>query len=434
MFCILYKNVILLCFIKYTLQIFCIFAVSPFIAINMELINRQSYINEIKKWFGKNLAIILTGQRRVGKSCILRFLSEELAKDNNVIYIDKEQRQFDNIRTYLDLNEYIEAHTVEGKRNYIMIDEVQDIVEFERTLRSFYNENNTEVIATGSNAKMLSSELSTLIGGRYVEIYIQPLSFAEFLTFHNLTESNPDALINYIEYGGMPGLAQIGLNREDAIKYLTSIYETTLLKDVVMKNQIRNVDFLARLVQFIADNEGKLISATNISKYMKSIGVSLSPAVIINYQKMLCDSYLMHKVSRYDIHGRRLFESNEKFYFEDHGVRNAIAGGTRDQDIEKVIENVIYQHLVRLGYTVLVGQLQAGEVDFVCSKPTGEQAYVQASYLIADETTREREFGNLRKINDNYPKYVISMTPLVSRNDNNGIIHLSLQHFLTKGL
>lgn len=399
----------------------------------MEIIERQEYIDKITKWFGKGLAIVLTGQRRVGKSCVLMSLRERLSENSNVIYIDKEQRQFDSILTYHDLNEYIDAHLVEGKHNYIMVDEVQDIVEFERTLRSYYNEPNTEIIVTGSNAKMLSSELSTLIGGRYVEIYIQPLSYLEFLTFHNLTDSDPIALERYIEYGGMPGLAQIGLDHESAFKYLTSIYETTLLKDVIMRNQIRNVDFLARLVQFMADNEGKLISATNISKYLKSQGESLSPSVIINYQKMLCESYMLHKVSRYDIHGKRLFESNEKFYFEDQGVRNAIAGGSRDQDIEKVIEGVIYQHLVRLGYKVNIGQLQAGEIDFVCSKPEGNRVYVQASYIIADESTREREFGTLCKINDNYPKYVISMTPLVTKRDNNGITHLSLRQFLKEG-
>ena len=201
-----------------------------------------------------------------------------------------------------------------------------------------------------------------------------------------------------------------------------------------MRNQIRNVDFLSKLVQYMADNEGKLISATNISNYMRSIGENISPAVIINYQKMLCDSYLLHKVSRYDIHGKRLFESNEKFYFEDQGIRNVIAGGTRDQDIEKILEGVVYQHLVRLGFKVYVGQLQAGEIDFVCSRSTGERAYVQVSYIVADEATREREFGNLLKINDNYPKYVISMTPLVSRNDDNGIKHLGLRHFLLEGL
>ena len=400
----------------------------------MELIDRQRYIEEVTNWLGKKLAIVLTGQRRVGKSCILRLLCDKLSREGNVIFIDKEQRQFDSIRTYLDLNEYIDAQWVEGKHNYIMIDEVQDIAEFERTLRSFYNEPNTDVIVTGSNAKMLSSELATLIGGRYVEIYVQPLSFTEFLQYHKLDINHPDALNYYIEYGGMPGLVQVGLDRENAYKYLASIYDTTLLKDVVMRNQIRNADFLTKLVQYMADNEGKLISASNISKYMKFIGETISPAVIINYQKMLTECYLLHKVSRYDIHGKRLFESNEKFYFEDQGIRNVIAGGRRDQDIEKVIEGVIYQHLIRMGYDVHVGQLQAGEVDFVCSKPTGERVYVQASYIIADETTREREFGNLRKINDNYPKYVISMTPLVSRSDDNGITHLNLRRFLTEGL
>lgn len=400
----------------------------------MELIERQLYTDKIKKWLGKDLAIVLTGQRRVGKSCLLRCLKEEMALNGNVIYIDKEQRQFDTIRTYRELNEYIDAHLEKGKRNYIMIDEVQDVQEFERTLRGFYNEPDTEVIVTGSNAKMLSSELSTLIGGRYMEIYIQPLSYSEFLTFHRLSDSDPDTLEKYIEFGGMPGLVQVGLDRESAMKYLSSIYDTTLLKDVVMRNQVRNVDFMAKLVQFMADNEGKLISANNISKYLKSIGESVSPAVIINYQNMLSESYLLHKVSRYDIHGKRLFESNEKFYFEDHGIRNAIAGGSRAQDIEKVIEGIVHQQLVRLDYKVYVGQLQAGEIDFVCSKPSGERAYVQVAYLIADEATREREFGNLKKIKDNYPKYVISLSPLIDRSDDEGVTHLHLRRFLKEGI
>lgn len=400
----------------------------------MELIERQLYIDRIKKWLGKDLAIVLTGQRRVGKSCLLRCLREEMARDGNVIYIDKEQRHFDAIRTYRELNEYIDAHLVEGKRNYIMIDEVQDVKEFERTLRGFYKEPDTEVIVTGSNAKMLSSELSTLIGGRYIEIYIQPLSYSEFLTFHHLSDSETGSLEKYIEFGGMPGLVQVGLDRENAMKYLSSIYDTTLLKDVVMRNQVRNVDFMVKLVQFLADNEGKLISANNISKYLKSTGDSVSPAAIINYQNMLGESYLLHKVSRYDIHGKRLFESNEKFYFEDQGIRNAIAGGSRTQDIEKVMEGVVHQHLVRLGYKVYVGQLQAGEIDFVCSKPSGERAYVQVAYLIADENTREREFGNLKKIKDNYPKYVISLSPMIDRSDDEGVTHLHLRRFLKEGI
>ena len=400
----------------------------------MEIIERQYYTNKIKQWLGKNLAIVLTGQRRVGKSCILRSLSEEMEANGNVIYIDKEQRQFDTIRTYRELNEYIDSHLTKGKVNYIMIDEVQDVKEFERTLRGFYNEPDTEMIVTGSNAKMLSSELSTLIGGRYMEIYIQPLSYNEFMTFHHLSDSDAGTLEKYIEFGGMPGLVQVGLDKENAMKYLSSIYDTTLLKDVIMRNQVRNVDFMAKLVQFMADNEGKLISANSISKYLKSMGEAVSPAVIINYQNMLSESYLLHKVNRYDIHGKRLFESNEKFYFEDHGIRNAISGGARTHDIEKVIEGVVHQHLIRLGYKVNVGQLQAGEIDFVCTKTSGERAYVQVAYLIGDDATRDREFGNLKKINDNYPKYVISMSPLIDRSDDEGITHLHLRSFLKEGL
>lgn len=399
----------------------------------MEIIARRTYLDAINQWLGKNLIIVLTGQRRVGKSCILKLLAENCRQSGNVIYIDKEKHQFEDIQDYRDLNAYIDERIVNGQTNYIIIDEVQTITEFEKTLRSFYSEDNIEVIVSGSNAKMLSSELTTVIAGRYKEIYVQPLSYTEFMTFHNLPDSET-TLMSYIEYGGMPGLATIGLDKNFSTEYLSDIYHTTLLKDVVMRNEIRNVTFMDRLVTFMADNEGKIISANSTSKYLKAKGHSLSPAIIINYQKMLAEAYIIHQVNRYDIHGKRIFDSNEKYYFEDHGIRNAIVGGRRDADIEKIIENIVYQHLIRSGYTVYVGLLQAGEIDFVCSKPSGERIYIQVSYIIADEQTREREFGNLRKINDNYPKYVISMTPLVSRNDDNGITHLHLRNFLVEGL
>ena len=245
---------------------------------------------------------------------------------------------------------------------------------------------------------------------------------------------NDEALALYIQYGGLPGLVKIGLEEDDAREYQMDIYHTALLKDVIMRNQIRNVPFLENLVRFLADNTGMLISANSIAKYMKSQGEAITSTAIINYISFLCEAYILHKVNRYDIHGKRIFETNDKFYLEDNGIRNAIAGGTREGDIEKVIENIIYQHLIRLGYQVYVGQLQAGEIDFVCTKPGGERIYVQASYIIADDATREREFGNLRSIKDNYPKYVISMTPLLTKNDDDGITHLHLRKFLTEGL
>lgn len=401
----------------------------------MATIRRQSYIDKIEKYLGKETIIVLVGQRRVGKSCILKMIRDEKMadSDNNVIYIDKEKWQYDAIQTYRDLNEYIEKHWANDKYNYILIDEVQDIEEFERSVRSFRTEPNTDIIITGSNASMLSNELSTLIGGRYKEIYIQSLSYNEFLEFHNLSD-NDESLSLYIQYGGMPGLAKIGLEEDDAREYQIDIYHTVLLKDVIMRNQIRNVPFLENLVRFLADNIGKLISANSIAKYMKSQGESITSSVVINYISFLCEAYILHKVNRYDIHGKRVFEYNDKFYFEDNGVRNAIAGGTREGDIEKVIENIIYEHLIRLGYQVYVGQLQAGEIDFVCTKPEGQRIYVQASFIIAEQATREREFGNLRSIKDNYPKYVISMTPLLTKNDDDGITHIHLRKFLREGL
>lgn len=401
----------------------------------MATIIRQAYIDKIEKYLGKETIIVLVGQRRVGKSYMMKTVRDQKASnpDNNIIYIDKEKREFDSIRNYQDLNQYIDEHFVASKHNYILIDEIQDITEFERSIRSFRTEPNTDIIITGSNAKMLSNELSTLIGGRYKEIYIQSLNYEEFLVFHQLPD-NDDSLAKYIQYGGLPGLAKIGLEEDDAREYQMDIFHTVLLKNVIMRNRIRNVPFLENLVRFLADNTGKLISANSIAKYMKSQGESITSTVIINYISFLCEAYILHKVNRFDIHGKRIFETNDKFYFEDNGIRNALAGGTREGDIEKVIENIIYQHLIRLGYQVYVGQLQAGEIDFVCTKPDGQCIYVQASYIIADMATREREFGNLRAINDNYPKYVISMTPLLTRNDDNGITHLHLRKFLKEGL
>jgi hypothetical protein len=392
-------------------------------------------LEKIERFLGKDTIIILTGQRRIGKSYILRLFRDKVSQDEraNVIYIDKEKHEYDDIQTYKNLNAYIDARRDRSKTNFILVDEIQDIEEFEKSVRSYYEEPDIELIVTGSNSKMLSSDLSTVIGGRYKEIYIQALSYDEFMLFHQLPDSD-DTLAKYIQFGGLPGLVKMGLDEQDAREYQTDVYHTVLLKDVIMRNKIRNVPFLENLVRYLADNTGKIISANSIAKYMKSQGDNVTSTAIINYAKYLCDAYLIHKVNRYDIHGKKLFESNDKFYFEDNGLRNALAGGSREGDIEKVIESIVYNHLIRLGYEVTVGQLQAGEIDFVCKKPKGQRIYVQASYIIANEETREREFGNLSAIKDNYPKYVISMTPLVSKQDSEGITHLHLRKFLTEGL
>ena len=402
---------------------------------DMNAVIRQDYLDEIGRYLGKDTIIILTGQRRIGKSYILRQFRDKVSEDgkSNIIYIDKEKKDFDEIRNHKDLYDYIDSKRDGYRKNYILIDEIQEIEEFERTLRSYYEEPDVEIVITGSNSRMLSSDLSTIIGGRYKEIYVHALSYREFMTFHHLEDSD-DTLAKYINFGGLPGLLKVGLDEQDAREYQKDVFHTVLLKDVILRNKIRNVVFLENLVRFIADNVGKIISANSIAKYMKSQGENITSSVVINYIKYLCDAYIIHKVNRYDIHGKRLFDSNDKYYFEDYGIRNTLARGTREGDIEKIIENVIYSHLVRLGYEVYVGQLQAGEIDFVCQKPEGGRVYIQVSYLIADDATREREFGNLRSIKDNYPKYVISMTPLVTKTDDNGITHLHLRRFLTEDL
>ena len=391
----------------------------------MKTIIRQAYLDKIEKYLGKETIIVLVGQRRVGKSCLMKLLYEEKAaqNNNNVIYIDKEKREFDFIKTYQDLNAYLDKLVKKDKHNYILIDEVQDIREFERSVRSFRTDPDTDVIITGSNAGMLSSELSTLIGGRFKEIYSQPLSYSEFCEFHGLVDSD-DTLVRYLQYGGLPGLVQIGLDEENAREYQTDIFNTVLLKDKALLNSTH-----AAVIASCETLEA-LISANSIAKYMRSEGQVITPTLITNYLSFLCEAYIVRKINRFDIHGKRIFESNDKYFFADHGMRNAIAGGTREGDIEKVMENMVFQHLLRLGFQVYVGQLQAGEIDFVCTKPDGYRIYIQVSYMIIDEETRKREFGNLQSINDNYPKYVVSMTPMVTKSDYEGIKHLHLRNFL----
>lgn len=398
----------------------------------MRIIERQQYIEHILRYIGKGMIIALTGQRRVGKSYIIRQLVSEIeskSPDANIIYINKEKTKFDNIRNSDDLSRYLSGKLIDGGENYLLIDEVQDIDGFENVLRSLNADEECQIIVTGSNAKMLSSELSTYLGGRYIEIHIQSLSYREFLTFHNISDSD-DSLQKYLGFGGLPHLYRLGLENEDMVwEYIQNIYNTIVLKDVVQREGLRNVTLFENLMSFVSDNVGQLVSATSLSKYLKSQRVDLTPLSAINYLKAASNAYIINKVSRYDIHGKRLLESNDKYYFEDLGLRNMLAGPNRIGDIEKVIENAVYLHLKSLGYKISVGTLNKAEIDFVAEKG-GATIYLQVAYLIADHQTMEREFGNLLKINDNYPKYVISMNPMSAPQDYEGIQHLTLRIFL----
>ena len=400
----------------------------------MELVSRPNYYSKVEKLLGKGILIVLTGQRRVGKSYVMKeIVQRKQTEDANVIYIDKEKVAFDFIANYKDLVAYIDEKRVPKKHTYILIDEVQEIEEFERGLRNYYDSPEIDIIVTGSNSDTLSSDLATLLSGRYVEIFIQGLSYEEFLVFHRL-EDNDDTLRKYINYGGLPGLRPMGLDDPEVIRqYLQGVYNTILVKDIVRRKKVRNVPFLENLIKYVGDNIGKPLSATNIQNYMTSNQNEVSKNLILKYLKATTEAFLVHNVTRYNLHGKKLLESNDKYYFGDVGLRNFIVGGRRANDIEKIVENLVYQHLIRLGYKVNVGQIYATEIDFVGTK--GDNTiYVQASYLITEESTFEREFGNLKKINDNYPKYVISMTPFLDSSKYEGIIHIPLAEFLKKGL
>lgn len=400
----------------------------------MEIITRRYYADIVDSWMGKGNIVAIVGSRRVGKSYVVKdFIQRHKDdKDANIIYIDKEKRAFKDIKTKDDLDTWIEERFLKGKHNYILIDEAQEIGHFEESVCNWYTEENTDVIITGSNSKMLSGELATLIAGRHVEVRIHPLTYSEFLEFHNLADSD-ESLMTYLNYGGLPGLRKVGLDNDDQVwAYLTSVFNTIMLKDIIERHDIRNVPFLNNLIAFYADTTGKLTSANSISKYMKSQQEDVSSNLILLYRGFYAEAYLLDVVPRYDIHGKKIFQSNEKIYWNDIGLRNLKAAGSMDSYIEKVIENAVYKHLCYLGYEVKVGVLNAGAVDFVCTKP-GKTVYVQASYIVAEQSTRDREFGPLEKIRDNHPKYVISATPLLTQRDENGITHLSLRKFLKEG-
>ena len=401
----------------------------------MEILTRQHYADIVDSWIGKGNIIALVGSRRVGKSYILKDFIQRHSRDenSNIIYVDKEKKNFKSIKNKDDLDTWIEERFVPGKHNYILIDEVQEIASFEDSVCSWYSEDDTDVLITGSNSDLLSGELATRLSGRHVEIRVHPLTYMEFLQFHNLPDSD-ESLMTYLNYGGLPGLRTVGLDNEDQVwDYLASVFNTIMLKDIIERYDIRNIPFLNNLIAFYADTTGKLTSANSISKYMKSQNEKVSSNLILLYRSFYSEAFLIDVVSRYDIHGKKLFESNEKIYWDDIGLRNLKASGGMDSYIEKVIENAVYKQLSFLGYDIKVGVLNAGEVDFVCTK-SGQTIYVQASYIIAEDTTRKRECGPLKKIRDNYPKYVISATPYLTQRNENGIIHLSLRKFLTEGL
>jgi hypothetical protein len=392
-------------------------------------IPRPLYFNKIEPFIGSGLIKVLTGQRRVGKSYVLLQVMDEIRqrdKEANIIYINKENYRFDSMRTHSDLMAYLDSERKGSGRQYLFIDEVQDIIKFELALRSLQAVDDWDIYITGSNATLLSGELATHLSGRYIQIEIHALSYPEFLQFHQV-EDSAETFLTYIRWGGMPHL--INLRKDDAVvyEYLRNIQNSIILRDIIARFNIRNVQFLQDLINYLADITGSVLSAKRISDYLKSQQINLTPKLVLEYLVYLESVYLINRVKRMDVEGKKIFEIGDKFFFEDLGMRHAIIP-FQQKDIGKVLENLVYHHLVVNSNQVYVGKHGDREIDFVSIK-NENKTYIQVAYLIADDKTHEREFGNLLAIPDNCAKMVVSMDEMATGNYK-GIEHVSIRKFL----
>lgn len=394
------------------------------------LIERTGYLERTKPFMRKNIAKVLTGQRRVGKSFLLFQLMKYVLEEEpeaNIIYLNFEDLSFSSIRTPEEMSAYITSKFEGDGYHYIFIDEIQEVPGFERAIRSLLLSPRNDVYLTGSNAKMLSSELATYLSGRYIEVNVYSLSYEEFLVFHQLADTE-EHLELYSRYGGLPYLVNLPLTDEVVNEYLKSVYSTIVFRDVVGRYNLRNSVFLERLIRFLSENIGSLFSAKNISDYLKSQHATVSVNQVQNYTQYLSNAFLIHRVERYDLVGKRIFEIGEKYYFENLGIRNTVIG-YRVTDRAKLLENLVYNHLLYRGYRVKVGYLGTNEIDFVAEKDN-ERIYIQVALRIDNEETAKREFGNLLKIQDNYPKLVITADPY-GGHSYEGIVHYPIRQFLT---
>jgi predicted AAA+ superfamily ATPase len=395
-----------------------------------KIIERNKYTEKVAPFIRKPVAKVFTGQRRVGKSYLLFQIMRHLMQVEehpNIIYVNLEDIRHSELRTAGLLHQHIAGQLAADRYNYIFIDEIQEVESFEQAVRSLLLNEKNDIYITGSNAEILSGELATLLAGRTIEITVHSLSYIEFLQFHQC-ENTAEALEKFLRYGGMPFLHNLPLTDEFIFEYLANIYNTVVYRDVVARHHIRNHQFLEKLIQFMADTTGSLFSAKNISDYLKSQKTEVAHNQVISFARHLRNAFLINEAQRYDVKGKRIFEVGAKFYFNDLGIRNAIAG-YRTADRGKLTENAIYNHLQFTGYKVYVGALNTREIDFVAQKQQ-ETVYIQAARQIDSDETARRELEPLLKIPDSYPKWLVTLYG-ESKNSTEGIRHISLREFLT---
>lgn len=398
------------------------------------MIKRENYMTKIRPFIGNELIKVLTGIRRSGKSVMLQLIQEELltagAAREQFVSINFENMSHSHLCTAEALHKEIcrRKDLISGKV-YLFFDEIQEVAHWEKCINSFRVEFDCDIYITGSNAKLLSGELATYLAGRYVEFIVYPFSYMEFMELYRTLFPNTDArdvFSKYLIAGGMPYLSNLYYEEEPCLQYLQDLYHSVVLKDVVKRNKIRDVDLLERIIAYMTANIGTIFSATSISKYLKNEGRTVAPETILNYIKACEEAFLFYRVKRQDLQGKKILGVNEKYYIADHGIREAVFGGNR-RDINLILENIVFMELLRHGYQVTVGKVSENEIDFVCERRR-EKLYVQVCYLLASEETIQREFGVYDTVRDNFPKYVVSMDEFdMSRN---GIKHRNVRDFL----
>lgn len=398
------------------------------------MIDRNSYIQQIKPFMNNPLIKVITGIRRAGKSVMLELIQKELIKEG----VQPEQcitYNFESFKTVSLKDAYALYQDVTAKaaalqgRAYLFFDEIQEVKDWEQCINSLRVDLDCDIYLTGSNAHLLSGELSTYLAGRYIQFMIQPFSLKEYidcLKDRQLFTTEEQAFRSYLIYGGMPALADFTGNHQATIQYLQDICSTVVLKDIIGRNKVRDVDLLERIILYLMANTGRTFSANSLFRYFKSEGRKASVETILNYIHMCEEAFLIHKVRREDIEGKKLLTVNEKYYLTDHGLREAMYGHN-ERDLELVLENIVYLELVRRGYQVQIGKLGTKEIDFTAVK-NNQKLYFQVCYLLASPETKEREFGAFGSIKDNYPKYVLSMDPFDFSQD--GIHHMNIPKFL----
>lgn len=398
------------------------------------MIKRESYMARIRPFIDGDLIKVLTGIRRSGKSVMLELIKDELrargVTGEQLVAFNFEDMRNAQLCTAEALHDELvrRAASIKGKI-YFFFDEIQEVERWERCVNSLRVEMDCDIYITGSNAKLLSGELATYLAGRYVEFIIYPFSFSEFLALYHSVEPDADTRTcfdRYLTFGGMPYLANLRFDETACRQYLRDLFNSVELKDIVKRNNVRDVDMLERIIAYVTANIGTTFSSTAISKYLKNEGRRVSPETVLNYLKACSDAFLFYQVRRQDMQGKKILTVNEKYYVADHGIREAVVGGNM-RDINLVLENIVFMEALRRGYSVTVGKVGEREIDFVCERH-GEKCYIQVTYLLAAEETVQREFGVYEHVQDNFPKYVVSLDEFdMSRN---GVRHYNIRDFL----